>query len=273
MTLLYKAEPVGPPWALTWSARRAPQHFSPVPPPSLSADSSEARSCETSDPMATCTFVSHKRTQSLRIVTMSPTRLLATFVDDETEAGTAVVIKVVQHLPDKWEFNTGVKVVFSEDPTSNVDVAALSASSAVIAFADESSKLVKAVALTVSGTGTDDVTLGTPTLIGEGNLTANEENYTDCETTDTSNPYSDSHAWRYTATHRRVSVCALSATRALVGYGPICSTAEVVLVFVSGVDVTKAVALQLRSSNIDDLKVVPLGSTKKAVAVYRDEDV
>ena len=107
---LHKAEPVGPPWALTWSARRAPQHFSPVPPPSLSADSSEARSCETSDPMATCTFVSHKRTQSLRIVTMSPTRLLATFVDDETEAGTAVVIKVVQHLPDKWEFNTGVKV-------------------------------------------------------------------------------------------------------------------------------------------------------------------
>eukprot|EP00415_Alexandrium_ostenfeldii_P004811 UN4811 len=78
-------------------------------------------------------------------------------------------------------------------------------------------------------------------------------------------------SWKYTATHRRVSVCALSDRRALVGYGPIQGHGEVALIVIDGIVAERAASLPLRSSNMDDLSVVPLGMTKKALAIYRDE--
>jgi len=56
-----------------------------------------------------------------------------------------------------------------------------------------------------------------------------------------------------------------------VGYGPIKAQGEVVLVGVSGVVAERLVSLAFRSTNMDDLHVVALGGTKKALAVYRDE--
>jgi len=357
--MLLKVEPQGPQWARTWAAQRARQHFYTGPPQGIADHSVEARQCATSDPFATCSFVSRASTQSMRIVALSPTRLLATFVeaspclwrDGYTNAdhvvlcadgttvtdwqcvlgghgqrvqcppnaphmcadyqcgggydhcclsdcsnhggkrsciegndyelyGTAVVINVVHHLPNEWEFNTGLKTVFNPVLTSNVDLAALTPSTAIVSYADDKSGDVKARIIQVNGAGTDDVTLGLPIVIGNGNLTM-EEKYqwpkrlqSDMVLPDWFDNESNATnvtGWKYTATHRRLSICSLSPNRALVAFGPVYQAAEVVLIVISGTVVRKAVSMTMSSDNIDDVNIVPLGTTKKALAVFRDE--
>ncbi|CAE8589557.1 unnamed protein product, partial [Polarella glacialis] len=266
--ILLKARPIGPQWAPTWQARRTSQYFKHNPPAGLADYVVEAQRCATPDPLAACAFANRQKTQSLKVVALSSTRLVAAFVDSETEQGVAVFISVFHHLPDHWELNIGVKQVFNTGPTSNVDVAALSESVAIVAFADTASRTVEARVLQLSGTGTDDVTFGASVEIGEGNLT--QDSSTEANATDTN---SSNSTWKYTATHRRLSVCGVTSTKALVAYGPIHARGEVVLVVVSGVVATKGPVLALQSTNVDDVTVVLLGSSTKALALWRDEAV
>jgi len=269
--MLLKAEPRGPQWDRSWAAQRVRQHLIARPPQGIADHSVEARQCATSDPLATCAFVNRQYTQSMRIVVLSPTRLLATFLtgDPAYAAGNAVVINVVHHLPNEWEFNTGLPTLFTHShATSNCDLAALSPSTAIVTYADGGTSAIHARIIRVNGEGTDDITLGEPSTIGTGNLTMDTSvSSVDENATNVTNQTE----WKYTATHRRLSVCALSATRALVAFGPIYQLGEVALVVIEGLVNTPVVSMPLASTNIDDLHVVPLGTTKKALAIYRDE--
>eukprot|EP00931_Biecheleriopsis_adriatica_P059553 TRINITY_DN35649_c0_g1_i2.p1 TRINITY_DN35649_c0_g1~~TRINITY_DN35649_c0_g1_i2.p1 ORF type:complete len:1722 (-),score=283.85 TRINITY_DN35649_c0_g1_i2:324-4907(-) len=262
--MMLKARPTGPQWAPTWQARRAVQHFRRTPPSGIIDYEAEFRRCMTPDPHAACAYTSRTKVESLKIARLSSTRLIAAFVDGSSQQGTIVIMTVVHYLPDEWELKVGVKQVVNAGVTSNVDVAALSSATAIVAYADEASRTVKAVVIQVNGDGTDDMTLGASALVGEGNMTMDtQDNETDANASNVS--------WKYTATHRRLSVCAVSSTKALVAFGPIDASGEVVLIAIAGVTATRAVVMTMRSTNMDDISVVPLGTTKKAMCLYRDE--
>eukprot|EP00930_Biecheleria_cincta_P063827 TRINITY_DN4935_c0_g3_i1.p1 TRINITY_DN4935_c0_g3~~TRINITY_DN4935_c0_g3_i1.p1 ORF type:complete len:2865 (+),score=453.67 TRINITY_DN4935_c0_g3_i1:925-8595(+) len=262
--MMLKARPTGPQWAPTWQARRAAQYFGRTPPRGIVDYEVEFRRCTTPDPLAACAYTSRARSKSLKVVRLSSTRLAAAFVDGSSDHGTVVIIDVIHHLPDEWELNVGLKKVVNARPTSNIDLAALSATSLIVAFADETSRNIQAIVLQV--TDADNLVAGASVELGTGNLTQ--------DSTDTGSEevnITNSTPWKYTETHRRLSVCALSSTKALVAFGPIGFTAEMILVVVSGVSASRAVVMSLRSNNIDDISVVPLGATKKAMCIYRDE--
>eukprot|EP00746_Dinoflagellata_sp_MGD_P028615 gnl/MRDRNA2_/MRDRNA2_16767_c0_seq1.p1 gnl/MRDRNA2_/MRDRNA2_16767_c0~~gnl/MRDRNA2_/MRDRNA2_16767_c0_seq1.p1 ORF type:complete len:605 (-),score=67.91 gnl/MRDRNA2_/MRDRNA2_16767_c0_seq1:267-2000(-) len=270
---LLKVLPDGPPWARSWAARQVEQHLYAHPPKSIRDQLLEARQCETSDPTALCSLFNRQKTQSTRSVALSPTQVLITFVDHDTHSGTAVAISVSHHLPDRFDFAVGLKAVFNAGKTSSCDSARLSDTTAIVAYASDDTDEVFASVLVVNN-ASGAITVGQPRLLGYANMThpliptsivnltepvASDENVSSVDTT-----------W-YAPPHQRISVCGLSSSRALVVYAPVDGPGEVVLVTVSGSTAIRAVSTEFTSTGMDDVNIVALGDTKKALVVFRDD--
>lgn len=248
--MLLKAHPSGQDDIVSWRVRTAPQYYSVMPPRGVGDEVTEARECLSSIWFSTCTWVSRQYTRSMQIVALSPTRLVATFVDGDQRWGTAVVVAVVHHLLDRWSFKTGLKTVFNAAATSNSDVAALSASAAVVAFVDDGSGVLRACVLEINGNGTDNVTVGPSLLLGVIRPSASRE------------------ANASIAAGHRLSVRGWSVDRALVAYAPAGTLGEVLLLAINRSTVQMVVKTSFGSQDMDNMLVVSLA--EKVLLAFRD---
>lgn len=253
--MVMKAEKsAGPPWRRTWTTRRPPRY-----------SDWEAHDCPVRDPHAACRLMTVLHSNSYRVSTLSPDRVITVFVDGAAEAGTARVADVAQYMSgvDKWEVSpTLFKYTFNAGITTNCAVTALSSTIALVVYSDEASSTVKARVLEVAADGV--ISMGDAIDIGTGNLTMDIDpgHFQDEDRNET---------WVYTPYHRRVSAMRLGSTTAMIAFSPIYSSAEALIIRVSGLTPEVVVRKTLLTDNADDIHILPLGTAGKALAVYRDE--